>query len=342
MSEARTTPDTNTSTTAGPVRLGIIGGGIMGERLLRAAAGQDSVRIAGLWDPAPEAVARLRAELPETQFLASAAAVIEASDCVYVASPPATHLAHARATLKAGRALFCEKPLAVDVADAGRFLREAKGARCAINFPFASSPTVERLREWLDAGAVGQPRHLAIAAEFARWPRGWQHAAAGWLDGPAQGGFTREVVSHFLFLARRLFGPLALSQARALFPEAGRSEREIEARLTAGGLPLALSGSVGRVGADEANGFTVTGSQGAIRLRNWALAERLGADGAWEGDPSAMPHEKARPLTLQRQLDGVARMTRGEPHHLATLEEAYEVQATVEAILRSGEAPLPG
>ena len=62
----------------GTVRLGIIGAGIMGERLLRAAAGQDRVQVAGLWDPAPEAVARLGAELPGTPFLRSAAAVIEA------------------------------------------------------------------------------------------------------------------------------------------------------------------------------------------------------------------------------------------------------------------------
>ena len=332
----------------GTVRLGIIGAGIMGERLLRAAAGQDRVQVAGLWDPAPEAVARLGAELPGTPFLRSAAAVIEAADCVYVASPPATHLPHARAALKAGKALFCEKPLAVDVADAGRFLREAHalpgagGARAAVNFPCASSPTVERLGEWLAGGAIGQVESLAIAADFARWPRGWQHAAAGWLDGPAQGGFTREVVSHFLFLARRLFGPLVLLQARALFPEAGRSERAIEARLTAGGLPLSLTGSVGRVAEDEANSFIATGASGAVRLRNWALAERRDTAGTWQGDPSAMPHERARPLTLQRQLDGVARMTRGEAHHLATLEEAYEVQSIVEAILRSGEEPLAG
>ncbi|UPG71143.1 Gfo/Idh/MocA family oxidoreductase [Roseomonas gilardii subsp. gilardii] len=337
MSEAEIVPPGT-----GTVRLGIIGAGIMGERLLRAAAGQDRVLVTGLWDPAPEAVARLGAELPGTPFQPSAAAVIESADCVYVASPPATHLPHARAALKAGKALFCEKPLAVDVADAGRFLREARGARAAVNFPFASSPTVERLREWLDGGVIGQAESLAITADFARWPRGWQHAAAGWLDGPAQGGFTREVVSHFLFLARRLFGPLVLLQARALFPEAGRSERAIEARLTAGGLPLSLTGSVGRVAEDEANSFTATGRSGAVRLRNWALAERRDAAGGWQGDPSAMPHEKARPLTLQRQLDGVARMTRGEAHHLATLEEAYEVQSIVEAILRSGEAPLAG
>jgi hypothetical protein len=46
-----------------------------------------------------------------------------------------------------------------------------------------------------------------------------------------------------------------------------------------------------------------------------------------------MPNERMRPLVLQRQLAGVARMTRGESHHLATLAEALDVQRVVEAVL---------
>ena len=322
------------------VRLGIIGAGIMGERLLRAAqaypsGGHPNVQISGVWDPAEATLARLAAELPGTLPAASAAEVIAGCDCVYVASPPATHLQHARAALAAGRALFCEKPLATDVVDAAAFLAEAAGARAAVNFPFASSPAVERLGAWLPD--LGAPEQVAIAVAFATWPRGWQHAAASWLDGPAQGGFTREVVSHFLFLARRLLGPLGLVSATAQFPDPGRSERAIEARLLAGGLPISLTGSVGTTAADDSNSFTLTSPAGAIRLRDWAFAERLDG-GTWQGDPQAIPHAEARPLVLQRQLDGVARMTRGEPHGLATLAEAFEVQTLVEAILQSRHA----
>ena len=307
------------------VRLGIIGAGIMGERLLRAAQGHGGVRIAGVWDPAEAATARLAAALPGTPVCATAAAVIDGCDCLYIASPPATHLLHARAALAAGRAVFSEKPLATDIADAAAFVAETAGARVAINFPFASSPAVEQLAGWL-----GTPGHVAIDVGFATWPRGWQHAAASWLDGPAEGGFTREVVSHFLFLARRLLGPLHLLRAEAAFPEPGRSERQITAELLAGGVPVWLAGAVGHTAADDTNSFTVNG---AVRLRDWAFAERLGEDGAWHGDPHAMPHAEARPLVLQRQLDGVARMTSGEPHTLATVGEAFEVQTVVEAIL---------
>ncbi len=311
------------------LKLGIIGAGIMGERLLRAALGQPGVAVSGVWDPVASALARLGAD-PGVPALASADAVVAAADCVYIASPPATHLPHARAALAAGKAVFCEKPLAVDVQDAERFLTEAADARAAVNFPFASSLAVERLDSWL---AEIEPEAIAIEVAFATWPRGWQHAAATWLDGPAQGGFTREVVSHFLFLARRLFGPLTLLEATAEFPDPARSERAITARLRAGALPVTLTGAVGSTAEDDRNRFTVTGAAGAVRLRNWATAERHGPTG-WQPDPAAIPHEQARPLVLQRQLDAVARMTRGEPHGLATVAEALEVQRVVEAILR--------
>ena len=74
---------------------------------------------------------------------------------------------------------------------------------------------------------------------------------------------------------------------------------------------------------------------GSVRLRDWSIVERQRPDGAWVPDAEATPNERARPLVLRRQLEQVARMTRGEPHRLAKLYEALEVQAVVEAILRA-------
>ncbi len=316
------------------VGIGIIGAGIMGERLARAAVehAADVARVTAVWDPAPAAIARFTAALPGLPAAASPEALIAGCDCVYIAAPPAFHLGHARAALAAGRAVFCEKPLAVDVADARAFAREA-GPRFAVNFPMASSPAVARLRAWLDEGAIGVPAELAIEVAFAGWPRSWQRDAAAWLDGPEQGGFTREVVSHFLFLTRRLCGPLVLEAARAQFPLPGHAERAIAARLTAGGLPVTLSGGVGTTLADDFNRWTLSGAAGALRLRDWSVAERRAA-GPWQPDPEAMDNAHARPLVLKRQLEGVARMAAGQDHHLATLAEALDVQEAVEGILR--------
>jgi predicted dehydrogenase len=315
------------------IALGIVGFGIMGERLARFAAGHAQVRIAGVWDPAPEAAGRLAAAAPGVPVMASAEAVIAASDCLYVASPPAFHLAHAQAAFAAGKAAFLEKPLAVDTQEARDFVTAAEraGARGAVNFPMASSPAVAQITAWREA--IGTLREGSITIAFAAWPRSWQRDAATWLDRREQGGFTREVVSHFLFLTRRQLGPLVLQAARTRFDAPGRAETAIAAQLAAGGVPVTLSGGVGTTLADDHNAWVLEGSAGAIRLRDWSFAERRGADGAWAAAPDALPNEKMRPLVLQRQLDGVAAMTRGQPHHLATLREALDVQEVVEAIL---------
>lgn len=315
------------------VTIGIIGAGIMGERMLRAALEQasDLVRVTGIWDPSAEALARIGGLAPHAE---SAAALIAGAQCVYVASPPASHLDHALAAMAANKAVFCEKPLAVDVALGQNFVEAVGAGRVAVNFVLASSPAVATLKEWLDKGLVGRQLRLEIEVGFANWPRPWQRDAAGWLDLPAQGGFTREVVSHFLFLTRRLCGTMALKAAQARFDVPGASERAIAARLTAAGLPVTLTGGVGTTLKDDHNTWTLWGERGAVRLRDWSVAERL-VDGAWQPDPAAMPNERTRPLVLRRQLEGVARMTRGEPHHLATVQEAFEVQTVVEAILRA-------
>lgn len=321
-----------------PVRLGIIGYGIMGERLLRAALNHDPkvIVVAGVWDPSTAAMARLKTDLPQVTQLASASAVIEACDCLYIASPPASHLAYAREAFGKGRAVFCEKPLSVDVKDAEAFVAEtAKShARGGVNFPFASSFAVDQLRAWMAEGVTGDVQRVDIEIGFAHWPRPWQMDAVNWLDARAQGGFTREVGSHFLFLARRLFGPLNLLTHSVAYPEAGKSERSIAATLNAGNLPVSLSGVVGETDKPDHNIFRITGPNGSIRLRDWSIAEKQDRDGSWREAANALPNEKMRPLVLERQLNKVAALTRGADQDLARLSEAAEVQRVVETILK--------
>ncbi|WP_203074074.1 Gfo/Idh/MocA family protein [Falsiroseomonas ponticola] len=315
------------------VRLGIVGFGIMGERLLRAALTHAEVRPVAAWDPSPAAAARLAEVAPGLPMLASAQAVIEACDALYIASPPSSHIPHAKAAFAAGRAVFLEKPLASDLADASRFVAaaEASGARAAVNFPMASSPAVAQLSAW--RGGIGAPRTLSISADFAAWPRAWQQGAASWLSKRADGGFTREVLSHFLFLTRRQLGPLTLLDRDATFPDGDGAETAVRATLTAGGTPVALRGGVGTTGVEEANEWRLACEGGSIRLRDWSFAEKRDGDGEFRPAPDALPNAEMRPLVLRGQLSKLARLTRGEAVDLATLREALEVQEVVEAIL---------
>jgi predicted dehydrogenase len=195
----------------------------------------------------------------------------------------------------------------------------------------ASSPAVAQLSAWREG--IGAPRSLHISAEFGHWPRAWQQAAAGWLSRRAEGGFTREVLSHFLFLTRRQLGPIELLEREATFPEGDGAETSVRARLTAGGVPVELSGGVGTTDRDEANLWHLACEGGEIRLRDWSVAEKLAVDVGWHMAPDALPNERMRPLVLKGQLDKLAALTRGGRVDLATLREALEVQEIVEAIL---------
>lgn len=322
------------------VRLGFIGFGIMGERLMRAALAHEpgKVAVSGIFDPSPAAVQRLRGVSDTIAAFDSAAAVIAASDCLHIASPPASHLAYLELCAAAGRTALCEKPLATDVGAASAVVAdlERKGMRAAVNFPFASSPAVEHLQRWLADGSIGTPQRLDIELAFATWPRPWQADAARWLDAPTEGGFLREVGSHFLFLSRRLLGPLELQHATCRYPHAGQSERKVDADLAAGGIPVRLTGRVGGTSKDDHNTWTLTGSRGRMRLRDWSIAERASGDD-WQAPADALANEAARPLVLSRQLDKLCALSQGVAGNLATLREALDVQTTVEAILKTGQ-----
>lgn len=324
---------------SGGVGIGIIGYGVMGERMLRAALGPGAqhARIAGVWDPSPAAMARLADAFPEIPRPDGVGALIEASECVYVASPPTAHLDHARATLSAGRALFCEKPLAIDVERARAFVRdaEAAGMRAAVNYPFASSPAVERIQGWMADGTLGRLREVDIEVGFAAWPRPWQVDAAAWLDRRLQGGFVREVLSHFVFLVHRLVGPATLGASSVRYPVDGASERAVAAELTCGTIPVRMRGHVGETELADTNCVTLHGESGQVRLRDWSIAERL-VDGAWEPAPDAITQAEARPIVLARQLEKIAALTAGRRQDLAGLSEALRVQELIEAILQDG------
>ncbi len=326
-------------TTLAPVRFGTIGFGIMGERLLRAALEHDpkTIVVAGAWDPSPNAMARLHAELPTVKPYDSLEQLLAQCDCVHIASPPLVHLAQLEAAAAAGVAALCEKPLAIDVAAAKATLArlKANGARAAVNFPFPSSFGVDQLSDWRNAGVIGTPTKLEIDVAFATWPRPWQMAAASWLAKRADGGFTREVVSHFLFLTLRQLGPITLTKASNRYPAGDGAETAVSAELMAGSIPVTLTGTVGTTDKADHNTWTLHGTTGAIRLRDWAIAEKREANSTWVAPAAPRSNEEMRPLVLKRQLDKLAALTRDEPQDLATLDEALAVQTLVEAILHA-------
>jgi predicted dehydrogenase len=314
-----------------PHRVGIIGLGTVGTRFVEQFSQHDSFTVSAAWDASAEARARTA---PHAPVVDSPDAVIESADLVYIAVPPAAHAEYVRATIAAGRAVFCEKPLGIDVTESRALVAEveASGLPAAVNFVFGSAPAAVELVRLAGDGSLGDLRRVELDLHFAQWPRAWQ-AGATWLAGRAEGGWIREVSSHFVFLAGRTVG--RATPAGSIIHRAGPDLAEDLAlahlRLGPDDVPMAISGSSGGAGPDVID-FRVRGATAAVRIVDWYRLEITDDAGGWA--PVAVADEPTPALAAYRaQVDGLAALLEGRPHTLPTFAEALGVQEAVEAIL---------
>ncbi|MBU6271877.1 MAG: Gfo/Idh/MocA family oxidoreductase [Betaproteobacteria bacterium] len=319
-----------------PVGIGVVGLGVIGRRMLEQAAQRTDLRVVGAWDIDPAACDRARADFPSVPIADSPDSLFAdpAVHVAYVGTPPAHHREYALMAAARGLRLFCEKPLTARLDEAHRLVDElrALGTPNAVNFVFASAPAAEHLARRLRDGAVGRPRAVDIRLFFARWPRDWQ-AGAVWLRERDQGGFVREVLSHFVYLCLKLFGDCRLCGGAVSWPaDPAACERAAVATLDCGGVPVTVSAAAGGWGPDEVV-FTLRGERGALRLTDWYQASE--SDGsAWQAvsvPGGALPDP--RTAAYQAQLAALAAFARGAVHGLPDAAEALRVQSVIEGLL---------
>lgn len=313
----------------GPVRLGVIGLGAMGRTVLAEAVAHPAYSVRHVADVDAAALARVATEHPDLRVSTDPRTVLadEQLTAVYLATPPATHAELAVAALSRGLAVLCEKPLAVDLGDGRRMAEAAAGAPvpAAVNFSLSDRAAVLRVERAVRAGQVGELVAVDLRCSFPEWPRAFQRDA-GWLAEPAQGGFVREVLSHFLYLTDRVVGRLAVDHAALSFGDGPRyAETSAGALLHAGSVPV-------RVGAQVAAGpetyeWVLWGSRRSFRLTAWTELETSDG-GPWR--PVRLTGEAG---SLSSRLSRFAELVAtGERRDLASFADALRVQEAVEAV----------
>lgn len=315
-------------------KFAIIGLGIMGRRMLENVLHHPEFEVSGIWDPSADAVAKARAILPNAPILQSAQAAMHKADVVYLASPLGPRKAYALEAAANGQGVFMEKPLGTDNTQSRDLLKQLEKARLpgVVNFTQAASRGFEELSRAIDAGEVGEILGIDVLVNYPAWPRAWQKEA-DWLRFRDEGGYTREVISHFLFLAGRYLGPLTLQHALPRYPEDPKlCELDMLARLTtADGKPVTIMATTGGNQPDRQE-VTVRGSRMNYQFREFSQLWKSDG-GAWT-EAIDWTHEDPRTSALQRQLSEVDRWLKGQPHKLATAQEALAVQELVEAMLK--------
>ncbi len=320
--------------------VGLIGLGAMGATMLDSLAAHPRFRAVLAWDPQGEACKQAKAGHPDLEIADSAEALIEDPriSIVYIASPPASHAAYLRAAAAAGKKVYCEKPLGVDIAESEVAVAavEAAGLANAINFNHGNALASTRVEAALRSSEAGAVAKVDIFIHVVAWPRPFQSHAA-WLAGRAQGGFTREMISHWLYLTRRLLGEGRILWTAPCFPaEPDLAETRLLAELDFGGVPVAINAACGGAGPIGTE-YTLWGARRSFRLHSGGGL--LTSDGGpWLETLAEIEDIGAE--DKRRNLEAAALRFDGAASPLPELKDGLAVQRLIEALLEEKMAPV--
>ena len=314
------------------IKVAIIGLGIMGRRMLSHMRRHKNFEPDYLWDPNQSACQRATLLDSKSCIMDSASDAISQADLVYLACPPAVRELYAIEAAAAGKALFLEKPFGINIDDSARMMGRLKSydVPIAVNFTQASGIVLTDLLAAEKRGDMGALLGVDIVVTYSDWPRLWQRDA-DWLRFRAEGGMTREVISHFLFFSERVLGPLSLLSAHTTYPvDRSLCETGVLARLVSEKKQeVSILATVGGAQPDRQE-VTVKGTKTSRRVTDFhrdSISE--GRDFTYLREPPEDP----RATSLKAQLDDLSLHLASKPNRLATMEEAFRVQTLVEGIL---------
>jgi predicted dehydrogenase len=311
------------------IRVGVIGIGGVGGRVLEGFLMHDQTTVAALCDTQAELVQQRASELGATAYTDTREMLSGTElDLVYIAVPPKFHHQIALDVLGAGKHLFCEKPLANSLDEAREMLEAAEqaGVVHAVNFPTPYRSVWSEFSRLVDSGHLGELRRLEVTMHFQVWPRPWQQNP--WIGGREQGGFVREVLPHYLQLIQQRFGRIVQVDSRMQYPEdPAACEIGVFAQLQLeDGTPVLIDG-LSNIAHKERIAFIAYGTQGTIALTDWGT---LRVGGVGEALEIVEVPENNRHLGLIAEL---VQAIEGQPAELVDFRVGYEIQQVLEAVL---------
>jgi len=246
------------------VRWGIIGPGAIAHSFARGLQVVDDAALAAVASRDLKRARGFAREYGAEHTFGSYAelAASDACDAVYIATPHPFHAANTRLCLEAGKAVLCEKPFTVNACelealialsrDRGVFLMEGMWTRFL--------PIMSVVRDWLDAGRIGDPRMVQAGFGFRS---GW-NPAGRLLNPDLAGGSLLDVGVYPLSFANWVFGASPESVCGlATIGETGVDEQMAATLQYAGG---GLASIVSAVRTATAGVGVILGAEGRIEV----------------------------------------------------------------------------
>ncbi|WKA49928.1 Gfo/Idh/MocA family oxidoreductase [Planococcus liqunii] len=304
------------------ISIGIIGAGIVGERIIKQIQQEGRVQIKGVYDEQQERLQFLH-DTYGVPICESFESILHSNiDWLYIGTPPASHAEIAKRAAGAGIHVLSEKPLAHNAEDGEEMVEAAKKnrIRTAMHFPLMYKPAVHDMVKRIRNGNIGKVVRIELQTFFPDWPRAWQQNP--WIASRSQGGFVREVFPHYLQLFNRVFGELTILSHYITYPEqADLCETGIVAHgVTAGSIPFLITGLSG-IGQKELLQFKVYGEEGVLTLENWSdlYEERK--------------YEDRKQITDFLEVPSLFQSMREQSTFLVPFEEGLVVQRYIDQLL---------
>lgn len=312
------------------LKIGIIGTGMMAERMMNSFEGHSRLQINGICDVNEERVKELATKFGTVAYTHYQDLLEQQElDIVYVAVPPKWHHEVAKAVLAKGIHILCEKPLANSVEEATELLALSKeaGVVNAMNFPLNYEEGTRAFERLIQEGYVGKLRRVELRMDFPKWPRPRQQNS--WISTREQGGFVFEVAGHLVQQILRTFGPIGDVKTDLELPEDPTlSETGIMATMQLdSGAPVYFNGIAGTAGTHSQDiELTAYGSEGTVKLSNYAqlFAGKIGEE------LTHIPLENN--VRSEGLIDAFVAAVDGEQAELYDFQVGYDVQVVLEKL----------
>jgi len=255
----------------------------------------------------------------------------EKLDAVSICTPPSSHREIALGCVEAGLAVLCEKPLADSVPAAAEIEQAARssGKPFMVGFKFRFHPGVERAKELLEAGELGEVVLMrTMAAGFTDMSDRWfsKRAIAG-------GGVALDNGVHLLDTVRFVAGDIADISARA-----STIAQEMEVENTAaflfslerGGYGTAMLSWISATMGDWLG--ELHGTKGSV-FWDWASFEHRPKD----GERACVEYSPEECNMFEREVAHFLDCVRTGATPRATAEDGLRVQQVIEAAYRSAD-----
>lgn len=271
-----------------PVRLGIIGTGLILDRFLPGAARSAAIEVVAIASRDAERARQAAADRGIGRAHGSYEALLADPDvdAVYICLPNALHHEWTMRSLAAGKHVLCEKPYSTSAAevDEAHDLAEARGLVLTEGFMWRHGPHALRFAEELPR--IGELRAIRSTFSFSI-----QSAADVRLSRELAGGSLMDVGTYCVSASRLLAGREPLTAFGVAWPAASGVDERFSGILDFGeGVVATLTCGF----RSDHSGIEAIGSAGSLRLDDpfAGRATRLvGSDGWSDGIPKVNPYE---------------------------------------------------